>query len=133
MDHTNRLVPVEFVSALLGFEDVRRFTLRSFEAGPVWELRPERGGYPQFILFKADGVLSDYSPALPAAVIGSLGARDARELDCFVVAVVPEDIAKTTVNLLSPVVVNLKTGLAAQVVLEDRAYPLRHPVFGGRG
>jgi flagellar assembly factor FliW len=33
-----------------------------------------------------------------------------------------------TANLKAPLVVNLATGLAAQVILEDPRFPLRHPI-----
>ena len=120
-----------FPQGILGFEDVTQYMLRRKELGPVWELRPEKGCHPRFLLFEADSVADCYCPALPQSALKLLRAADPCELAFFAVAVVPADIAETTVNLRSPIAVNLGAGLAAQVVLEDTGYPMRHPVFPG--
>ncbi|MPN55937.1 Flagellar assembly factor FliW [bioreactor metagenome] len=57
-----------------------------------------------------------------------LGAISREELTYYAIAVISDDIGKTTVNLRSPVAVSFSAGLAAQVVLEND-YPMRYPIF----
>ncbi|HWQ50701.1 MAG TPA: flagellar assembly protein FliW [Terriglobales bacterium] len=129
---TGTKTPLRFPTGILGFEELSQYTLEHKGEGPVWELCQAQDG-PRFILFEADAVADRYCPALPRDALKSLGAEGPGELFFFAVAVVPDDIALTTVNLRSPIAVNFEAGLAAQVVLESAGYPMRHPVFPGEG
>lgn len=133
MNKTEQVYDIRFPKGLLGFEDVTAYTLRRPDSGPVWELRPQKGDYPQFVLFEAASVADGYAPELPKDVLGTLAVEDCRELSYFAIAVVPADVSKTTVNLRSPVAVNFKEGLAVQAVLEGGGYPMRHPIFSEAG
>jgi len=124
---------LHFTQGLLGFEEITQYTLQHKGDGPVWELKEAADGNPGFVLFEANAVADRYAPALPRDALASLQANDPAELSFFAVAVVPADIAATTVNLRSPIVVNFKAALAAQVVLENTGYPMRHPVFPVEG
>jgi flagellar assembly factor FliW len=126
-------LPLHFSQGLLGFEEISQYTLRQKGDGPVWELKVVPDGNPRFVLFEAGSVADRYVPALPRDVLALLGTNNPEDLSFFAVAVVPADIAGTTVNLRSPIVVNFKAGLAAQVVLESTGYPMRHPVFPVKG
>ncbi|MFZ6991916.1 flagellar assembly protein FliW [Curtobacterium sp. RRHDQ66] len=78
---------------------------------------------PKMFLLDAAVHLPDYAPALSdeqAATIGLSAPSDAMLL----VVATPGD-AGTTVNLLAPVVVNARTSVGAQFILEDQDLPLR--------
>ena len=124
---------LRFPSGLLGFEDVKEYILQKQDKSLVWELYPDGGNYPKFILFAAESVVSDYSPELPKETMSSLQARGREDLSFFVIAVVSGDIKQTTVNLRSPVAVNYRAGLAAQVIMENAEYPMRHLIFAADG
>ena len=51
------------------------------------------------------------------------------DLDCWVLMVIGETFRDSTVNLKSPVIINHKTNLAVQVIL-DQDYPIRQAIFG---
>ena len=99
-------LPRQFTQGLLGFEETLQYTLQHKGDGPVWELTASAGTGPRFVLFEAAAVADRYAPALPKEALTSLRAKDLAELSFFAVAVVPADIAATTVNLRSPIVVN---------------------------
>jgi len=124
---------IKFPMGILGFEEIQEYILRQNGHGPVWELSSAAGGYPRFVLFAAESVADSYCPKLAGEVLDSLQTKSRKELSFFVIAVVPENIARTTVNLRSPIVVNFRAGLAAQVVLENAGYPMRHPIFPAEG
>ncbi len=84
----------------------------------------------QFVVIEPGGVIPDYEVELfddDAAALGINGGDDALILNIVTVSrAVP---ATATVNLVSPVVVNRRTGLAKQVVLANHArYNVRHPL-----
>jgi flagellar assembly factor FliW len=84
----------------------------------------------QFVVIEPGGVIPDYELELfdeDAASLGITGSADALILNIVTVSrTLP---ATATVNLVSPVVVNRRTGLAKQVVLANHAhYNVRHPL-----
>lgn len=84
----------------------------------------------QFVVIEPGGVIPDYELELfdeDAASLGISGAEDALILN--IVTVSRSLPATATVNLVSPVIVNRRTGLAKQVVLSNHAhYNVRHPL-----
>jgi flagellar assembly factor FliW len=51
------------------------------------------------------------------------------QLRLLLIAIVPQNIKDITVNLKSPVVVNMGKRLAVQAILENSAYPVRYRLF----
>jgi len=119
---------IRFPMGIFAFEDERSFVLIK-KAGPAAYLQSTSGEDPRFVVFEPGDIVEGYKPAIPKDVMKTLGADSEEELRLYVIAVVPENIRKMTVNLKSPVVVNMKKRLAMQVILEDGAYPVRFGVF----
>ena len=78
-----------------------------------------------FVLISSRAVATPYAPQPPDEVEEAIGAG---EYECWLIAVIQEDISKSTINLKSPVFINWRTGLGAQVILEGD-YPVRHPLI----
>jgi len=81
------------------------------------------GGDARLFLLDAAVHLPSYAPELTDEQAEGLGLRSAEEAMLLVVANPGPD--GTTVNLLAPVVVNARTAVAAQVILEGQDLPLR--------
>ncbi len=115
---------VEMSSPILGFEEYRTYALLSEdENGLAWLQSTEEPSLC-FVLFSTV-VFEDYEPDFtdtPASGIDEDGRK------VFVIATVPKDVKKATVNLKSPLVINCKTHCAAQVVLEQD-FPVRFPLY----
>ncbi len=120
---------VTFKQAIFGFEDYRKFVfIHSEEIGShiTWLQSLDDAGLC-FILIDPSSLSPAYSPKLPSSIEQILGDG---EYICWVIAVVPDDFEKTTVNLKSPIIVNPATRLAAQIML-DQDYPIRFPLMKG--
>lgn len=121
---------VEFRGPIFGFDGLRRYVLLSDdETGPglLWLQSLEK---PEvcFVLLDPAELGLDYAPELPAEAAEMLQLEGDPILR--LVAVVPDDFKKTTVNLKSPIVMNPQNKAAAQVILEAD-YPIRMPLFEG--
>ncbi|WIB01559.1 flagellar assembly protein FliW [Curtobacterium sp. MCBA15_012] len=99
---------------------------------PVFSLVPVDGVEGLFALTGEDARLfvldaavhlPDYAPELSDEQAATIGLTDPAEAMLLVVA--NPGAEPTTVNLLAPVVVNARTAVGAQFILEDQDLPLR--------
>ena len=116
---------------LYGFESKGDFAIiKALEEDVTltW-LQPIDSKSPCFVVFDPFEIISNYAPALEQSDMKYLGASSVSDLNFWVIAVVPEDMAETTVNLKSPIIVNKKTRRARQVILQNQDYPIKFPLF----
>jgi len=125
---------ITFPSGLFAFEDLRNFVIISpLGEGiyPMW-LQSAEDEKPCFIVYNPFEIIKDYSPGLSQADKKSIDFSDGDELFYLVIAVVPTDVKKTTVNLKSPIVINRTKSTAAQIIL-DESYDIKFPIFREKG
>jgi len=84
---------------------------------------------PCFVVFDPFEIIDGFDPIVEHSDLKFLGCESAEDLLFLVIAVVPEDIKDITVNLKSPVVANRKNRRARQVILANRDYPVKFPLF----
>ncbi len=120
---------LEFPNGIYAFEDAKRFALIELEKGryPAW-LQCIDNIRPCFIVFDPWLICKDYEITLNSGEKAMLGVNDKTNLQVLCIARVPEDYKETTVNLKSPIVINMDTKKAAQVIL-PKNYPYRQPIF----
>ena len=120
---------IEFPWGLPGFSDLRGFLALSLPEQPsfVWLQSVDD---PKIALPAADPwqVFSDYEPRLPVYATETLDLRSPEDFTILCVVVVTKDAEEMSMNLLAPIVVNLKTNRARQVMLENSNYPVKAPM-----
>ncbi len=94
----------------------------------MW-LQALEGNVPCFVVFDPFEIIDGYDPLVEPSDLRFLNAKELSDLLFLVIAVVPEDIRGITVNLKSPVIINRKSKRARQVILANRDYPIRFPLF----
>jgi len=114
-------VPViELVHPMPGFPVERRFTLVQLDDdGTLCALKSlDREGL-EFLVVPPGSFYPAYEPVIDDEIVADLGIE--RVDDVLVLGIVHagQDLASTTINLRAPLVVNIATRRAAQVVLED--------------
>ena len=120
---------IEFPWGLPGFSDLRRFLPLSLEEQPsfVWLQSVDD---PVVALPAADPwlIFGNYEPKMPIYATETLELRSAEDFTFLCVVVVTKDAQEMTMNLLAPIVVNLKTRRARQIMLENSGYSVRTPI-----
>jgi flagellar assembly factor FliW len=120
---------IEFPWGLPGFAAHRRWLLLTVESHPsfVWlqSLEDLNVAIPT-----ADPwfVFEDYDPKLPAYALAALEVQKADDFTMLCVVVVTSGAQEMTMNLMAPIVVNLRTRKARQVPLENSGYSVRQPI-----
>ena len=117
---------------LYGFERESKYALitKQDEGVTLMWFQAVGENSPCFVVFNPFDIIDGYDPVLEASDLRFLGADDIDDLLFFVIAVVPEDISQITVNLKSPIAVNKNDRRARQVILANREYPIKFPLFG---
>jgi flagellar assembly factor FliW len=125
-DDTER-IEVRFPAGLVGFPDYEDYTLVGGEGG-VFELLPKDPDGPGFVVVAAALFYPDYQPVLDDGTAERLDLLGADEALVLVIVTVGSDVSAAYGNLFAPVVVNTRTGSAAQVLLSGQDFPLRAPL-----
>lgn len=114
---------------LPGFGFLRDFVVLAIEEQKpyVWLQSLERA---EIALPMIDpwALFDDYDPHLPAVTAAVMEIERPDDFCLMCVCVVGSDAKELTVNLLAPIVFNLRTHVARQVMLEDCDYSVRTPV-----
>lgn len=125
---TAAALPVaHFAEGLVGFPDAHEYALSGGDGG-VFELLPLDDAGPGFVVAAAPVFFPAYHPVLDDSTVQRLGLDDADEALVLVIVTVGADVSAAYGNLLAPVVVNTRTGVAEQVVLSGQDFPLRTPL-----
>ena len=126
-------VRLTFPAGLIGFPHLRVFRL--FEPSETYPLKFLQSESEPDISFSC----IDVAAIRPDFVV-PLGEEDAAVLaletpeDALVLAlvVIPKDPREMTANLAGPLVINGKTGIGRQIVLNIDTHPLKFPILQGR-
>lgn len=116
---------------LYGFEGRSEYALVTKEDDGVtlmW-FQAVHGMVPCFVVFDPFELVDGYDPVVEASDLRFLDCQDASDLLFLAIAVVPDDIQGITVNLKSPIIINKKNKRARQVILANRDYPIKFPLF----
>ncbi|MDE2482986.1 MAG: flagellar assembly protein FliW [bacterium] len=120
---------IEFPWGLPGFPNMRRWLALTVETQSsfVWLQSLDDAGVA---LPTADPYLifEDYDPKLPAYAVSALEIEGPSDFTLLGVVVVTEEAHEMTMNLFAPIVVNLRTRKARQIVLENSGFSVRQPI-----
>jgi flagellar assembly factor FliW len=119
---------VTFDETIPGFPNSRRYAFLFDEDknSPFCWMQSVDQGEVAFALLNPVDVLPDYNPKVTAEELAILGEVDMSEISVYNILVVPPRIEDITVNLKAPIVINLNTKKAIQIILSDDRYKVRH-------
>lgn len=124
---------ITFESGIIGFPELKKFTLLyDVEKGTDVGIRFLQSiDEPKFAMPVMDPLLvkPDYSPEVDEELLAGLGDLNDDNLLVLVTASIPSDLTKMTVNLQGPIVVNVATRKACQVIVDGSECPVKFPVY----
>jgi flagellar assembly factor FliW len=120
---------IDFPWGIPGFPSLRRWLLLTLDAHPgfVWlqSLEDLKVAIPT-----ADPhfIFETYDPKLPPYAFVALDINNAEDFTLLCVVVVTSNAQEMTMNLMAPIVVNLRNRKARQVMLENSTFSVREPI-----
>ncbi|MBR4196115.1 MAG: flagellar assembly protein FliW [Synergistaceae bacterium] len=77
-----------------------------------------------------DAIQPDYNARIPEEELKLIGGTNPADLALLIVVSIPQSAPwNMTANLRAPIIINLKTHKAVQVIALNEEYPIRHVVF----
>lgn len=124
---------ITFESGMPGFEEYKTYTLmydvEKAKRTIMW-LQCIEEPELAFPVIEPMKVCEDYNPVVEDEWLTALGEVESDD-DYFLLAVftVPADLTKMTVNLKAPIVINMKTMKACQIIVNNDEYPVKYNVY----
>lgn len=119
---------LHFPNGLFGFEEEQQFLLLPFAGsdGTLLSLQSVKTPALAFVVMNPFSLRPDYAPELGEQELEFLQVQRSQELCFYVLCAVREPVGESTVNFKCPLAVNIDTRRAVQVILETKAYHMRH-------
>ncbi|WP_100332367.1 flagellar assembly protein FliW [Bacillus xiapuensis] len=119
-----------FRQGLPGFAGEKQFTLLAFpDNGVFFVLQSTNTPSLGFIVANPFSFFPDYDIQLEDSAVAALQLEKAEQAAVYTILTVHDPFEQTTANLQAPVIVNTASNQAKQVILNDRRYQTRHPLF----
>ena len=121
---------LSFPRGIPAFEHNRSWVLVGDEDNAVKWLQNIEDGTLALPVTTPDAVMPDYNARIPEDELELVGSMDPSDLALLIVVSIPEAAPwNMTANLRAPILLNLKTRRAVQVIALNEEYPIRHVVF----
>lgn len=119
-----------FPRGIPAFETKEKWILAGNEESAIKWLQSLDDGNLALPVTSPDAIQSDYNARIPDDELKLLGSSDISELALLIVVSIPESAPwNMTANLRAPILINLKTHKAVQVIALNEEYPVRYTVF----
>lgn len=124
---------LSFPRGLVGFPQLTSFRLFEPQDGyPIKFLQAVDRDGVSFTCIDVQAIKPDYVVPLSDEDAQALAIHQPSDALILALLAIPEDPKKMTANLAGPLVINVKTLQARQVVLNIDHYPLNYPVLSGK-
>lgn len=123
---------ITFDSGLIGFEACKRFMIihdEEVEEAKIFWLQSLDEPTLAFPVVNPLKILPEYNPVVEDELFQCIGEIVENELLVVVIMSVPSDLTKMSVNLKAPVVINPATRKGCQIIVEDKKYAVRYPIY----
>ena len=118
-----------FPKGMPGFEEESEFALLPIEDNDIFQvLQSTKTPTVAFIIINPYTIVEDYSFKVDEPTVNLLDIKE--ESDVFVLGVlsVKEPFETSTINLQAPLIFHVTTRKAKQMILNDNAFSMRHPI-----
>jgi len=118
---------ISMAKPILGFESLSGFCLiEAEEMAPFMWLQAIEDPNVAFIVVNPRVFFPDYRIEVNRNELAELKIAKVEDVETFVVATVPADPKRISVNLQGPVIINTATNLAKQLVMVNSHYQVKH-------
>ena len=119
-----------FPRGIPAFENKHHWILAGSDDSAIKWLQSVDDGALALPVTSPDAVRPDYNARIPEDELKLIGTTNPAELALLIVVSIPKNAPwNMTANLRAPILINLKTHKAVQVIALNEEYPIRHIIF----
>ncbi len=118
---------IKFPNGLFGFEEYREFLLIKNEGNDIFlflQSITEPG--LTFILIDPKSVMKEYELRVDEETLNDL---DSNHVWDFAIVTIPEDPKEMVMNLMGPILIDIKNQIGKQIISSHPEYSTRHKIF----
>ncbi len=124
---------ITFANGIVGFPELKRFTLlhdedKGNDVGIRFLQSLDEPGFAMPVMDPLT-VKPDYDPKVNDELLAQAGRITPENLLVLVTVSVPKDLTKMSVNLQGPVVINVEEHKGCQIIVENKEYPVKFPIY----
>lgn len=121
---------IQFPGGLPGLEELEQYAIiRCEPTEPIQWLQSIEDTDISIPIINPFVIKKDYEIEVDDSELDYIGTRDEDNLLVMNVMVIPDELEKMTVNLLAPLLINLKNMTGAQVMMDHKEYDISYPAF----
>lgn len=121
---------ITFPNGLPGFKDLTRFAIiRCEQTEPIQWLQSIDEADISIPIINPFVIKPDYEIEVNDDELDIIKTHKEEDLIVLNVMVLPEELEKMTVNLMAPLLINIKEMIGSQVMMDNKPLSIRHPVF----
>lgn len=123
---------ITFSKGLPGFEQLKKFIIFKLEDNEDFNvLHSLENNEIGFVVTTPFSIVNNYEFKLTEEILKELEIKDEKEVLVLNTVTLNSDISKITVNLKAPIIINIKSKLGAQIILDNEKYSIKHPLVKG--
>jgi flagellar assembly factor FliW len=125
---------IQFPEGMIGFQKLNKYVVvNTKEGSPYRWLQSVEEPKLAFLVSIPEFFVEEYTPEISNSEAKSLGLKPETPHLILVTTTIPRGNPNlATANLAAPIIINLESRKAKQVILEDEAYTIRYPIFSGQ-
>ena len=122
---------IVFPEGIPGFEMLKKFIIIEDQDtnSPFRYLQSIEDGDITFVLTNPHELFPSYAPKIPEIYFEKIGGGDTEDFMLLAIVAIPQEVKEATVNLQAPILFQVNTRQAIQVILEDKTYQTRHKLL----
>ncbi|MCT8976139.1 flagellar assembly protein FliW [Clostridium sp. CX1] len=122
---------ITFKKGLPGFEQLKKFILFTVEDNEVFSiLQSTEDMNIGLIVISPFNLIKDYELKLDEEKTSELKIERAEEVLVLNTVTLNSKVENITVNLKAPIIINIKSNLGEQIILDNPNYVIKHPLYG---
>ncbi|WP_246027850.1 flagellar assembly protein FliW [Paenibacillus xylaniclasticus] len=116
--------------SILGFTEHRYFRMEKIDDQmPFVLLQSEADANVGFVVVSPFEFYPEYEFKLSDEVIAGLNIEKTEDVAVFCIVTVNQPFDRSTINLIAPIVINIKSGHGRQIILNNVTYSIHSPLL----
>lgn len=121
---------IDFPGGIPGFSNLTKFAIvKCLQTEPIQWFQSVEDGHITLPVINPFLVKADYNIEINDDDLDLLQTHNEEDLIVLNVMVLPDNLKSMTINLMAPVLINIKKMIGCQVLMDHREVPLRYPAY----